>query len=533
MFIKQLNKFWLLCLILLAACSGASSQTTIDTSTVFAAASTATPLSISEQPTDESVAEPTAVVAQVVTATDTPVIPTVAVTEIELPSAENPTTATLSLSGDTIILDGSGATIDGSTATITQPGSYTLQGTLSDGRIIVDSQGDVELVLADVEISNSTTAPIFIANAETVTVQLVDGSNNILTDATTYIYPDAETNEPNAALFSNDDLFITGNGSLTVNGNYNDAITSEDGLVIVSGNITANAADDGIRGKDYLVVQSGNITVNAGGDGLKADNEEDAERGYILIEDGTLIINAGGDAITAETTAQVVAGALNLTTGGGSGSFVSDTTSMKGIKAGQLVMIDGGVIGVNSADDSLHSNANITINAGTLTLASGDDGIHADTTLEINDGTIAIQQSYEGLEAAAVIVNGGTIDIVSSDDGINGAGGNADTTATTGGRQDRFSSSSGTITINGGTITISAATSGNGDGLDANGELKITGGDLVIKVPTTYRDYSNIDYDTTFSWTGGTVQTLDANGNYADVPADGGGRRGRPGGGRP
>ena len=89
-------------------------------------------------------------------------------------------------------------------------------------------------------------------------------------------------------------LSIYGDGTLTVKGNYNDGITSKDGLIISSGNISVSSADDGIRGKDYLVIKSGTININAGGDGIISDNEEDVGMGYINIDDGVLNITSGG-----------------------------------------------------------------------------------------------------------------------------------------------------------------------------------------------------------------------------------------------
>ena len=83
------------------------------------------------------------------------------------------------------------------------------------------------------------------------------------------------------AIFSNDDLLIRGNGSLTVNGNCNDGITSEDDLVVESGTINVYAKDDGIRGKDSITVINGNIRIESGGDGMKSDNESDTAKGYI------------------------------------------------------------------------------------------------------------------------------------------------------------------------------------------------------------------------------------------------------------
>ena len=100
----------------------------------------------------------------------------------------------------------------------------------------------------------------------------------------------AGEDEPNAALFSKEDLTINGTGSLTVTGRYNNGIASKDDLVIVDGSITVNAAHDGIRGKDSISVRGGTITVTAGGDGLKANNDTDADKGWIALDGGVFTI---------------------------------------------------------------------------------------------------------------------------------------------------------------------------------------------------------------------------------------------------
>ena len=444
------------------------------------------------------------------------------------------------LAGDVIEVTGEGVEVNGRFATITSAGTYRLTGTLTDGQIIVDTEDEetVHLIFDGINISNESSAPIYIANAEETVIMLAEGSENVVTDGAAYVFPDPEEDEPNAAIFSKDDLTIFGEGSLTVEAHYNDGITSKDGLIITSGTINVSAVDDGIRGKDYLIIKDGNITVNAQGDGLKSDEDEDAAKGYISIEGGTIQITSGGDAIQAETDVLITDGEFTIISGGGSNGVLDADASAKGIKAGVAVNIDGGTFTIQSADDGVHSNGTMTINGGSFTIASGDDGMHADASLEINDGTIDIQQSYEGLEANDVIINGGTIDIISSDDGINAAGGNDNSSinAPNGGGRDNFTGSQSTITINGGTITIAAGGSGNGDGLDANGTITISGGDIVIKEPASYRDYSNIDYDTTISFTGGSVRILDANGTYTEVTSDNIGMMGGfggPGGGRP
>lgn len=423
---------------------------------------------------------------------------------------------TLALNGDTIAVTGQGVTVEGSVATITAAGTYTLSGTLNDGQIVVDTDSEetVHLVLNGVTISSSTSAALNVANAAEVVILLADGSSNFLSDATTYIYPTAEDDEPNAALFSKADLTIFGNGALTVQGNSNDGIASKDGLIIASGTIVVTAVDDGIRGKDYLVVKDGTFTINAGGDGLKADNEEDTSLGYISIASGRFDITAGGDAIQATTDVLISDGQFTLTTGGGSSSFVDESSSAKGIKAAVNLNIENGTFAINAADDALHSNASMVINNGRFTVATGDDGFHADATLEINNGVIDITESYEGIESAIITINGGDIQVVSSDDGINVAGGNDGATTANGfgggpggspggrpGRgQDNFAATGNYfLYLNGGTIVVDAG----GDGLDANGSIVMTDGLVLVNGPTEQMNGA-LDYDGGFAISGGT-----------------------------
>ena len=107
-----------------------------------------------------------------------------------------------------------------------------------------------------------------------------------------------------------------------------------------------------------------------------------------------------------------------------SASYDTDTTSTKGIKSDGALYVNGGTFTINSADDSFHSNSDVTINDGTYTISSGDDGMHADSALLVNGGTITVTESYEGLEGLNVTINDGKIDITASDDGMNAAGGN-------------------------------------------------------------------------------------------------------------
>ena len=89
-----------------------------------------------------------------------------------------------------------------------------------------------------------------------------------MNDGTEYVYDVEAEEEPNAAIFSKDDLVIAGTGKLTVNGNFNNGIASKDDLKITGGDIFVTAANNGIKGKDSLVIANANITVDAVGDAL-------------------------------------------------------------------------------------------------------------------------------------------------------------------------------------------------------------------------------------------------------------------------
>ncbi len=397
----------------------------------------------------------------------------------------------IALEGTTITTSGEGVTVSGAVATITAAGTYRLSGTLTDGQIIVNAPDDalVQLILNGVQLNHSSGAPLVIEEADKVILILADGTQSTVADAAGYVFATADTDEPNAAIFSQSDLTIYGNGSLTVTGNYNDGIACKDGLLIAGPTLTVTAVDDGIRGKDYIVFKNGTLTVSAQGDGLKADNEEDADRGYITIAGGSINVISGADALQAATDIAITAGTLSLVTGGGSQSWTAATSSAKGITATAGILIEGGTATIDAADDALNSNGNITIAGGALTLTSGDDGLHADADLTINGGDIRVTQSYEGLEGAVITINAGRIAVTASDDGINVAGGVDGSGMEPGmlppggrpGGQDAFASAgSYFLYINGGEILVDAA----GDGLDSNGAIVMTGGSVVVNGPT-------------------------------------------------
>ena len=365
--------------------------------------------------------------------------------------------ATLLLAGSaladgsiTLSPDGSTSTdasvlIDGQTVTITQEGTYQIAGTLDDGALIVESgeNAKITLVLGGVSIKNTTGAAIQIGTADDVTIELEEGTTNVLQSSEEVDIAAATESEEasGGALQSKADLKIKGKGSLTVLGYLNNGIHCTKDLKIKNGNISVTALGHGIKGKKSVTVSGGTVTVTSGKDGITSDETENEEKGFVTIEGGEIIIISAGDGVSAETTLTVTDGVISIISGGGSANAQQktdnmrgwwdfdnsasddDSASCKGLKAGKALVISGGSITIDAQDDALHTDGDMTISGGECILSTGDDGAHADLSLTVLDGKITVLTSYEGLEANQITLAGGDLDITASDDGINANGG--------------------------------------------------------------------------------------------------------------
>lgn len=308
--------------------------------------------------------------------------------------------------------DGSGYKIDGTALTISESGTYVITGASAEGSVTVKKgTTGVTLVLSDIELTSSATAPLTVGkNAQ---VSIVIENENKLTDAEDPAN-ETSTDEAVADAFEGAAVKIKSGAAVTFTG---------DGKLTVDGSSCKN----GIKGGDESAVTVGESS--------------------------------------------------------------SDSFSLD----------------INAANDALASNGDLTVNGGNITINAGDDGIHSDYTLNINGGDIDIQSSVEGFEGAAVNMNGGTGSIVSSDDGVNAS--NSDLTDYT-----------YELNISGGRWYINA----EGDGLDSNGNMTISGGYTEV-FGSSQGGNGSLDIgdgDFTFSYTGGTLLAADI-GDMAVYPTSG------------
>ena len=426
-------------------------------------------------------------------------------------SYDESTAIPITLNGDSAFCLSNKVQVQGSTVTITDEGTYILSGTLNDGMIIVDAQDTdkPQLVFNGVSITSLDSASLYIKEADKVFITLAENSQNMLSNSGTFTAIDE--NNIDGAVFSKQDLTFNGNGTMEISSPAGHGIVCKDDLVFTSGTYHITATAHGLDANDSVRIVNSSLSITAGKDGIHAENSDDASLGFVYVSSGTFTVSAEDDGISSGAFIQIENGTFSIQAGMQSST---DNTSLKGLKATTSMLINGGSFEITANDDTVHSNESIVVNGGAFEISSGDDGFHADETLKISNGTINITKSYEGLEALNIEILGGDIKVIASDDGLNAAGGNDSSGfggmggmhgGPGGGMRpgEQFgggsASSSGLITISGGIIYIQAS----GDGIDANGNLSITGGNITVCGPTS-GDTAVLDYDRSGTISGGT-----------------------------
>ena len=292
----------------------------------------------------------------------------------------------ITLSGDSASVQGTGAQASADGVVISSAGTYVVSGELTDGQLLVDAGDDdkVQLVLAGATIHNEDGPAIYVRNADKCFVTLDAGTENSLSDGSSYALED-DSDEPYATLFSRCDLTLNGSGTLNVTSAYRHAVCSKDDLVVVSGTYNISAVEDGLRGRDSVKVRDGVFAIQAGGDGIKSNKDDDPTKGFVSIDGGTFDIQAGDDAVQGKT----------------------------------LVRLAGGSLTVAANDDAFHSDLEMHLLGASMEAGAGDDAFHAETKLTVDGGTVNVTSCNEGYEAEKIYVNGGDTHIVASDDGVN------------------------------------------------------------------------------------------------------------------
>lgn len=265
---------------------------------------------------------------------------------------------------------------------ISEAGTYVVTGSATDGNITVKKgTTDVVLILSDLDLTSTTGATLSVnKNAE---VQLVIEGNVTLTDNEN---PDDEESTDEAVADAYDgaaikikagsQVYMTGDGTLTLNGNAKNGIkaTDDTSLVIDEVTLNINAANDGINGNYDVTILSGDVSISAGDDAIHADH----------------ILTVGDQ----ET---------------GDGPTIKVTQSTEGLE-GTVVNIFGGDIDITSSDDAINAankdgvyegelDYSINMTGGDVTINSQGDGIDSNGNVNLVDGSANINSASNGGEA--------------------------------------------------------------------------------------------------------------------------------------
>lgn len=311
----------------------------------------------------------------------------------------------ITLNAQSISATSDDVTISGTTITITEEGTYSFSGELSDGNIIVDTSKDekVHIILNGVSINSETFAPIYVAQADKVSVTLKEGTTNTLTNGGSFIAID--DNNVDAVIYSKDDITFKGAGTLIITSPSGNGIVGKDDVTITDGTYEITASESAIRANDSVKIDDGSFTIVTDADGIHAEKSDDDSIGDIYIAEGNFDINAKDDGIHATTTLVIDGGTFKI-------------TAAEGLEATVVTINDGNISieasddGINAANKSSAYSPKVEINGGkiNITMGPGDtDGVDANGDIIINGGTINVTGNSTFDFDGEGTINGGTV----------------------------------------------------------------------------------------------------------------------------
>ena len=287
-----------------------------------------------------------------------------------------------------------------------------------------------------------------------------------------------------------------------------------DGVSIMAADYAAIYAKNADKVFVTLAEGAGNSLTVSGDYVQTDDNNVDA----VIFAKCDLTLNGTGSLTVKDNMGHGIVSKDDLVVTGGTYTIYSQDHCLNGKDS---VRIADGTFNLSCDEDGIHAGNDdqqdgyVYIEGGDINISVGDDALHAEGLLIITGGEIDVSKSCEGVEGYKILVTGGDIDVVSSDDGFNAAGGSSGS----GYNHDGFGGGPGMggvymdadsdayIFITGGTININA----DGDGIDSNGCIGITGGSVYVLGPS---DNGNgaMDYGICAAITGGEIVAVGGSG---------------------
>ncbi len=450
----------------------------------------------------------------------------------------------ITLEGDEVSISGNNAYEYDGNVMISGSGKYVITGTLDDGYITVDANANskVWILLNGVDISCSDNACLRVDEADKVFLTLADETTNILTGGED-LSDEALEDGTYGVIFAHDDLTINGSGSLQINAGYRHGIKANDDLVITGGTIVIDAPADGIHVNDSFRLKDASATITAGDDGILTENEEsffylesgmitiDAKgdgihsNGDVIIAGGTITMDAGDDGIHAEKDIEIEGGLILM------------NSCYEGIE-GVAITVSGGDITIYPTDDGFNASSGSTSETDLFGNGQGSPGGMAQSKggeqpperqefssengmqpperqeFSSESGSASLDMPESTSDTKNAVSDGAAEETQMISSESSGPGGMPGNTGNAPGQdgmappalpekdgmpaqaqetgneqqemqqeqQDIQQDTENHIRISGGTVTIINENGNDADGLDSNGDIFITGGDIRISL---------------------------------------------------
>lgn len=412
----------------------------------------------------------------------------------------------ITLADQTATVTGQGASFSDQTLTITQAGTYVLTGSGKNIKLVVEAADtdQVHLVFQNLTLEGEG-ALLRINKAQEVVISLAEGSQNALTESQA-----SDDEEVKATIHSQVPLTLNGTGNLTLTALTKNALEVEDDLKVLGGTYTVKAANHGFKAEGALDIEAATLTIEAGKDGLHAEHDETTERANISLNPTQLSIAATEDGVDAGNELTIKGGTITV------------SQSEEGLEA-RVIRQLGGDVSIKSSDDGVNASA-----------GSSSKTTDTSTTSKTTDAYTASNTAATSTSASQATTDSATASTSASQPTGNPAAtsqadqANKDKNATPpsppadqappqggqppqngqgpggmppGGQEE--SDPSLQIILEGGTLTIDA----EGDGIDSNGTVSISGGSLVVN-GSVRGGNGPLDAAGDITITGGTVWAL-------------------------
>lgn len=320
-------------------------------------------------------------------------------------------------------------------------GVYVFEGSSANAGIVVkkEAKNDAFLLLNGLDLTSAFTSPITVKkdSQASVIITALEGTVNTLTDAA----------------FNNSDDY----GPIEDGGDGSNQYYAESAVIKAKTGATVY-----LNGEGTL-----NLNANAK-NAIKCGVSSSLE-----IADMLLNVVSVHNGISSDSEIDIVSGTVNITTSGNDAVKAENDDATEGI-----IIISGGDITINSADEGIVAADSIIVYGGTFDITCGGDALKAENLDEsdgdifVYDGSFTIESEGDGFQTAGELtVYGGSFDITCCG-GHTNTSYNKDTDPSAKGMK----SGNGSFTVYGGSFAIDSAD----DSIHSNSNMYIHGGTFTL-----------------------------------------------------